>query len=76
MTCFYAKIFDITKIIRQFFYKGRPHRTVQSGRSTVDGVWWTVLVAGVGKFMWTYTLSSILLRIITVNIEGVTQIMK
>ena len=51
-------------------------RTVHSGRSTVDGVYWTFLVAGVGNFMWTYTLSSILLRIITVNIEGVTQIMK
>ena len=51
---------------------------VRSGRSTVDGgEWRIVLVAGVGICMWTYTcMSSILLRIITVNIEGVTQIMK
>ena len=69
MICFYAKIFDITKIMTIF---------LQSGRSTADGPqwWWTVLVAGAGICMWTYTLSSILLRIITVNIEGVTQIMK
>ena len=69
MICFYAKIFDITKIMTIFYKADGPQRTVHNGR-------WTVLVAGAGIFMWTYTLSSILLRIITVNIEGVTQIMK
>jgi len=56
--------------------KDGPQRTVHSGRSTVQFTWWTVLVVDVDICMWTYTLSSILLRIITVDIEGVTQIMK